>query len=125
MSNDLARLMHSLLNSAAKSYGQVHWSPAVDIYRTRDGWLVKFDLAGVLRDDLQLAASGRRLTLRGRRRDWCVEEGASCSAYSMEITYSEFARTVELPCDIETMQITTDYRDGMLLVHMREQGETG
>ena len=64
MSNDLARLMHSLLHSAAKSYGQLHWSPPVDIYRTRDGWLVKFDLAGVRAEDIVLKTAGRHLSRR-------------------------------------------------------------
>lgn len=124
MSNDLSRFMHALIHPATESCAQVHWSPPVDIYRLHDGWLVKFDLAGVVRSDLQLAVSGRRLTLQGRRRDWCIEEGAACSAYSMEITYSEFRRTVELPGEIEKMQITSDYRDGMLLVHLVAQGES-
>ncbi|MGE5191998.1 MAG: Hsp20/alpha crystallin family protein [Deltaproteobacteria bacterium] len=116
--------MQALLHPAAESYVQPHWAPPVDIYRMRDGWLVKFDLAGVLRSDLQLTVSGTRLTLRGRRRDWCVEQGAACSAYSMEITYSEFERTIELPGEIENMRITTDYRDGMLLVQLVAQKET-
>jgi HSP20 family protein len=121
MSIDLSRLMHALIRPATESCAPVHWSPPVDIYRMADGWLVKFDLAGVVRSDLQLAVSGRQLTLRGRRRDWCIEEGATCSAYSMEIMYSEFQRTVELPGDIEKMQITSDYRDGMLLVQLVAQ----
>jgi len=120
MSNELAQFLHALLRPAAESCRHPSWSPPVDVYRMRDGWLVKFDLAGVQRTDLELAASGQRLTIRGRRRDWCVEE-ASCSAYSMEITYSEFQRTVELPCETEKMQITTDYRDGMLLVWLSGQ----
>jgi HSP20 family protein len=124
MSNDLSQLMHALLHPAVESYAHVHWSPPVDIYRTRDGWLVKFDLAGVARNDLQLTVSGRRLTVRGRRRDWCVEEGAACSAYSMEITYSEFHRTIELPGEIENLRVITDYRDGMLLVQLVAQEET-
>ena len=123
MPNDLSRLMHALLHPAAESCVPAHWSPSVDIYQLRDGWLVKFDLAGVNRSDLNLTASGRRLTLRGRRRDWCIEEGAACSAYSMEIMYSDFQRTVELPGDVEALRITTDYRDGMLLVQLIAQEE--
>ena len=122
MSSDLARLMHALLHPPAESRAAVHWSPPVDVYRTRQGWLVKFDLAGVSPGDLQLTASGRRLTVRGRRRDWCIEQGDCCSAYSMEITYSQFQRTVELPCDIDPLHIATDYRDGMLLVRLSERG---
>lgn len=123
MSSDLSRLMHALIHPASESCAQVHWSPPVDIYRIHGGWLVKFDLAGVVRSDLQLAVSGRRLMLRGRRRDWCIEEKAACSAYSMEITYSEFQRTVELPAEVEKMRITSDYRDGMLLVYLVAQDE--
>jgi HSP20 family protein len=121
MSSELARLMHALLHPAAESYQEGHWSPPVDIYQMRDGWLIKFELAGVARDDLELTVAGRRLVLRGRRRDWCVEEGPACCSYSMEITYSEFRRAVELPCELEEMQIATDYRDGMLLVRLREK----
>jgi HSP20 family protein len=124
MSSDLARLMHALLHPAAESCRQVPWSPPVDVYRTRQGWLLKFDLAGVAATDLQLTVAGRHLVVRGRRRDWCVEETGSCSAYSLEIAYSEFQRTVELPGDIERLQITTDYRDGMLLVRLSGRGET-
>ena len=123
MSDDLTRLLYGLLHPAVES-SHVHWSPPVDIYRTRDGWLVKFDLAGVQRSDLQVAVAGRHLSLRGRRRDWCVEQEAGCSAYSMEITYSEFQRTIELPDEIERMRVTTDYRDGMLLVQLVAQKES-
>ena len=123
MSNELSQLMRALLHPAVESYARAHWSPPVDIYRTRAGWLVKFDLAGVARSDLQLAVSGRNLTVRGRRRDWCVETGATCSAYSMEITYSDFQRTVELPVEIDKLNVATDYRDGMLLVRLGEHSD--
>ena len=123
MSTDLARLMQALLHPAAESCARVHWSPPVDIYRIRDGWLVKFDLAGVARSDLELTVAGQRLMVRGRRRDWCVEQGVACSTYSMEIAYSEFERSVTLPADVEDMRITSDYRDGMLLVQLVAQRE--
>ena len=44
------------------------WRPPVDIYRTGEGWLVKCDLAGVRREDIQVTAAGRRLTISGVRR---------------------------------------------------------
>jgi len=123
MPSDVTRLIHGFFHSSAGSYEHAEWAPPVDIYRMRDGWLVKFDLAGVQRTDLNLSVSGRRLTLRGRRRDWCVEQGDCCAAYSMEITYSEFHRSVELPVEIDKLSITTDYRDGMLLVRLAEHAD--
>jgi HSP20 family protein len=94
--------------------------PAVDIYRTRRGWLVKFELAGVIADDIDLIALGNRLTLRGVRRDHVTE---ARSVYRMEIDYSHFERSVELPCDLKRADITTDFSDGMLLVHIHDRTE--
>jgi HSP20 family protein len=93
------------------------WRPAVDVYRTPDrGWLLKFDLAGVRRDDTQVRVNGCRISVSGVRKDYLIEEG--CSYYSMEIAYNRFERTIELPCDVESARWTMDYRDGILLVRL-------
>jgi HSP20 family molecular chaperone IbpA len=60
---------------AAASCGDICWRPAVDIYRSRYGWLVKFDLAGVRLEDIRLEIQGRRLSVSGTRRDWMIEQG--------------------------------------------------
>jgi HSP20 family protein len=120
MSQDLIRLMNALFLPAVGGCNQGNWCPAVDIYRTYRGWLVKFELAGVKADDIDLSALGHRLTLRGVRRDLVSEE---CSYYRMEIDYSNFERSVELPCDLKRANITTDFRDGMLLVHIHDRSE--
>lgn len=90
------------------------WHPAADVYRTSNGWLIKFDLAGVSPTELVLKREGRRLTVRGTRRDTLVQKGLS--SYSLEINYNRFERAVELPSSIQDDQLTTEYRDGMLLV---------
>ncbi len=53
------------------------WQPSADVYRTKDGWLVKFDLAGVQIGDVTVALRGRRLIVSGVRRDSFLEEGSS------------------------------------------------
>lgn len=119
MSDDLIRLMQSLFPSAAGAGREACWHPSVDIYQTSRGWLVKFDLAGVRPQDLAVSVAGARLTVTGRRRDWCVEKG--CSYYRMEIAYSDFERSLDLPCNLERAHIATDYRDGMLLVRIETE----
>lgn len=125
MSLAMAQLIQSLLDSSGAGGHRTQWAPPVDIYRTSDGWLLKFDLAGVRPADFELEASGCRLTVRGVRRDWIVEELGPCSAYSMEIAYSGFERSLELPCELDAMKIDTQYRDGMLLVRLRTAGCPG
>jgi len=106
--------------AASQQGGSLLWQPAADVYRTRTGWLVKFELAGVTNDDVALKVQGRRLTLAGVRRDWLVEE---CSAhYSMEIAYNRFERVIELPCDLEHARLDLEFRDGILLVRVTPEG---
>lgn len=92
------------------------WSPPVDIFKNDSGWLLRFELAGVRLEDVQLRVEHREITLSGVRRDYMLEEG--CSFYSMEISFSRFERTVELPADLEGARVALDYRDGILLVRI-------
>jgi len=83
----------------------------------RNGWLVKFDLAGVDPQEVQLSVQGSQLSIAGVRRDAMVQEGFA--SYSLEISYNRFERTLELPFDPQNMQVATDYRDGMLLIRFQ------
>jgi HSP20 family protein len=98
------------------------WRPLVDVYRTRDGWLLKFDLAGVRLEDVTVSVGGNRVRVSGNRRDTVIEEGASY--YSMEISYSRFERTVEMPVTLEQARIVLEARDGILLVRMVMEGNS-
>jgi HSP20 family protein len=118
MSRDLIRLIHALLPPGLT---EAPWQPAADVYKTAHGWLVKFDLAGVRPEDIDLEASGCRLMLRGTRRDCTAEAG--CAHYSMEISYSHFERSLDLPCRLDRATFHTRYRDGMLLVDIRPEAE--
>jgi HSP20 family protein len=98
------------------------WQPALDVYRSPRGWLVKCDLAGVHPEDIQISLAGRWLTIAGTRRDWSIEKGLHL--YSLEITYAGFERRVELPYELQGAEIRLDYRDGMLLIALTMKRET-
>jgi HSP20 family protein len=119
MPSDLIRLMHSLFLPVAERFHEPLWQPSVDVYRTRKGWVVKFELAGVRPEDIEVTVAGTHLTVRGSRRDWLSEEG--CSHYRMEISYSHFERTLELPCDLGKARVTTEYDCGLLLVRIETE----
>jgi len=97
------------------------WSPAADVYRTRDGWIVKVDLAGISSDDLQITLRGTTLELRGLRRDSSYADGISYQ--QLEITYSRFEKKIQFPCSIEKATLERDYRDGLLVLKLHEVPE--
>lgn len=120
MARDRIQWMRTVLLSSAEQLSREgSWQPLVDVYRTRDGWLVKWDLAGVRPEDVTLTVHGPRLTVRGVRRDWCLDDG--CDHYRLEISYSQFERTIELPENLERTHLSTDYREGMLLVRLQKE----
>ncbi len=93
------------------------WKPAVDIYQYKQGWLIKMDVAGIQMKDIQIQLSGNQVTIQGIRRDWAILDGRQ--TYTMEIDYHRFERHIELPCCIEQARLSTQYREGMLLVNLQ------
>jgi len=91
------------------------------VYRTKDGWLVKVDLAGVSPDELEITVAGPILVIEGTRRDASCSE--TISYHQLEITYSRFEKTLRFPCPIEGARIESDYRDGLLLLRLRSSEE--
>ena len=98
-----------------------HWAPAADVYRTKDGWLVKLDLAGVAPDEIELTVEGRVLVVEGCRRDSFCEE--TVAYHQLEITYSRFEKTLRFPCTIDRAHLRRDYRDGFLLIYLHSSGD--
>lgn len=94
------------------------WRPAADILRTAGGWVVKLDLAGVDPTEVRVELEGRVLKVSGARRDLHAAE--SVDHYRMEIAYSFFERHFELPCGDGPRIESTEYRDGMLRILLKE-----
>jgi HSP20 family protein len=100
---------------------RICWRPAADIFRTPNGWLIKYDLAGVKTEDATISVAGSQVTIRGARRDSRLEDGSSY--YSMEIAYNCFERTIELPCDLAGARAEIQSRDGILMLRLICHGE--
>src|SRR5262245_60507495 len=99
------------------------WQPAADIYRTRGGWLVKLDVAGVRLDDIATAITANGADIQGCRGDFHAVEGYR--HYHMEISYNRFRRFLPLPCDLTSAEVHVDYADGVLLIELMTEGNPG
>jgi HSP20 family protein len=99
------------------------WQPAVDVYRCDEGWLIKFELAGVRQEDVRLEATSCGIRVSGVRRD--VRHFDWQEAHLMEIAYTGFERSVQLPEPINDTQLIVDFRDGMMYVRALAASESG
>jgi HSP20 family protein len=117
----LERYFRLIQNSREKRPSGRLWCPAADVYRTEDGWIVKVDLAGIQPADIEVTMDGPVLRISGSRRDGICGEGVS--HYQLEITYSRFEKMIQFPRSIEHALIDRDYRDGLLILRLKEEQE--
>jgi HSP20 family protein len=116
MARGVSSIIHGLLASSASAREGRLWQPPVDVYRVSDGWLLKFELAGVALKDVTTMLQGSQVIVRGVRLDRCLESG--CSIHRMEIAYNWFERVVELPEDLSDASLSSEYSNGMLLLRI-------
>src|ERR1051325_2810643 len=97
------------------------WCPDADVYRTSDGWIVKVDWAGIKPADVEVTIDGPVLRISGSRRDGTCGEGVS--HFQLEITYSRLEKMIQFPRSIEHASVDREYRDGLLILRLREEQE--
>ena len=88
------------------------WTPAVDIYETVDTIVIKADLPGVVREDIEIQVDDNTLTLKGERR--FSKDVQEESYLRIERTYGSFHRCFTLPATIRQEEIRAVCRDGVL-----------
>jgi len=91
------------------------WMPAVDIFQTDQHEVVlKAELPGVKREDIDLKVENNTLTIKGERRQ---EKSVAKEHYHrVERCYGAFGRSFSLPNTIDSEKVRAEYRDGVLTV---------
>jgi len=90
--------------------------PAVDIYETTQGLVLRLELAGVAPGDVSLTLTGNELVVRGRRRPQ-LPEGIRRFVH-LEMAFGIFERSFRLPIPIDPQGVEARYVDGVLEVHL-------
>lgn len=89
------------------------WHPAVDMYEDNDNFIVKVDLPGLTKDDINISFDGHILSITGNR----VEEAKGDGSYwSRERFTGDFHRYVHLPMEVSSENLTAKFTDGVLEV---------
>jgi HSP20 family protein len=88
------------------------WTPAVDIYETADTIVMKAELPGVAREDIQIQIDGSTLTLKGERR--FAKDVQEESYLRIERAYGSFHRSFTLPATVQPEKVRALFKDGVL-----------
>jgi HSP20 family protein len=86
--------------------------PSVDIVERDDEILVRAEVPGVNKEDLDVSMTDDSITIKGKTRHEEKEEKGDY--YRCEISSGSFSRTLPLPSSVNTEKAKTSFKDGLL-----------
>lgn len=106
------------------SRGNGRWRPAIEVFETEDALYVTAEIAGLERDEIDVALEGDVLTIRGKRPDNAPCESARVY-HEAHIPYGEFEAHVYVPLPVDAEGAGASYEAGMLRITLpRARGRT-
>ncbi len=97
------------------------WSPAVDIYETDEKMVIKAELPGLKKEDIDIEVRDNTLTLKGERK--FEKEIKQENYHRVERAYGSFQRSFTLPGTVKQEAIEASFRDGILEVSLPKAEE--
>lgn len=95
------------------------WVPTVDVIEEQDLYVLKADLPGVDRKDIEITFEDGALTLKGERSE--SAESDHDGYQRIERSYGKFQRTFRMPENIDAESITAKSEQGVLEVRVPKQ----
>jgi HSP20 family protein len=97
------------------------WIPAVDVREEQDRYLVKVDLPGMTKEDIELTYENDVLTIGGERK--AETEKDDGRVHRTERFCGKFTRSMRFPNDVKHEQIDAAFRDGVLEITLPKAEE--
>jgi HSP20 family protein len=88
------------------------WLPPIEMIEKDDQFVVRAELPGMKRDEIDISVIGDTLTIKGERKaDTEVKEE---HYYCCERSYGSFLRSITMPSAVDTKGIKAGYDNGIL-----------
>ena len=102
-----------LPDDADPSLGLAEWSPTVDIEESDISYLIKADIPGVDKKDIDVSLDDGVLSITGEKHTE-TETGKDTKYHRTERFCGSFARRFTLPAAIQADKVDAYYKDGVL-----------
>ena len=99
-------------------------SAACEISETGDGYLMKFDLPGLKKEDIKIDLRDNRLTVSGERREEHKEKDKKHRTQYSEISYGSFSRSYTFPNNVDSSKVDARYSDGVLSITVPKSADS-
>lgn len=95
--------------------------PVVDVFEEKDDIVIKAELPGITKDNIEVNLTDHMLTIKGEKKK--EEEIKEENYYRAERAYGSFVRTLELPKDVHSDKIKASFKNGILEVRLPKTEE--
>lgn len=97
------------------------WTPKLDMYEEKDWLVMKWELPGLQKEDIDISLEGDYLTVKAERKQEEVTKDKTY--YACETYYGTYTRTVMLPYPVDADKITATYEGGILELRLPKAEE--
>jgi HSP20 family protein len=116
LQNEMSRFMNGLLEGNGQSTQS--WIPALDVWETESEVVYALDLPGIPEDKISVELDDGALTITAERER--TQEESKDRFYRFERRYGTFTRTFGVPQGVTEGDVTADYKNGVLEVHVKK-----
>ena len=99
-----------------KEFDKVEWIPQIEVLHNNDQFMVRADLPGLTKDDVNVEVADNLLTISGERKD--EKEEKREGFYRSERSYGSFYRQIPLPEGAISDKAAANFRNGVLEITM-------
>jgi len=97
------------------------WLPAVDMFEDKDNLVVKAELPGMKKEEIEISLHEGVLTFSGERK--LEDKHKEAELYRSERFIGRFQRSVTLPSPVLMDKVSASYKDGILTVTLPKTEE--
>ena len=96
-------------------------APTLDIYEEKDDLVVKGEVPGLSKDEIDISMDGNTLTIKGEKKK--EEEVKEDDYYRCERTFGAFSRSIELPSEVKADKVTASFKNGVIEIRLPKTEE--
>lgn len=93
---------------------EMEFTPAFDVSETEKELIVKAEVPGMDKNDIDISLSDGMLTIKGEKKR--EREDKHENYHTVERRYGAFSRTMPLPVEVDTDKVDATYKDGVLKI---------
>lgn len=128
---ELDRLHNELNNLFDWSFGgepiqsasllETGWAPSIDVYDSKENVMVKADVPGMKKEELDVAIQNNTLIIKGEKKQ--DAEQKEKDYVRTERFYGSFCRAITLPSDVDSAKAQAEYNNGTLTLTLPKKEE--